>query len=359
MRKVLKILGIVLGVLVFVVLIYLFYLFAGYERLSDNLALTVNVPGTENVKEFVQTGSRHSVMTYNIGYGSYPADYSFFMDGGKNAKAYSKKSVEETVTGALNLIGEYDPEFLFLQEVDIDADRSYHVDEYEMTLDHFGDYFGTYALNYDSPFLAYPIFDFYGKNRSGLASFSKYRINESIRRSLPVADDLRKFIDLDRCYSINRMNVSNGKELVLINVHMSVFGADADVKKSQMDMLIEDMKKECAAGNYLIVGGDFNHDLMADEEKDDVRDAKSHPFRRSALPELMMMAMDKVPYYVKEGLWPSGRYLNESYDPETTATITMDGFIVSDNVDVITYENVNAGYAYSDHDPVYMEFELK
>ena len=86
MRKVLKILGIVLGVLVFVVLIYLFYLFAGYERLSDNLALTVNVPGTENVKEFVQTGSRHSVMTYNIGYGSYPQITAFLWTEEKTPK---------------------------------------------------------------------------------------------------------------------------------------------------------------------------------------------------------------------------------------------------------------------------------
>ena len=42
-----------------------------------------------------------------------------------------------------------------------------------------------------------------------------------------------------------------------------------------------------------------------------------------------------------------------------TYTVTLDGFIISDNVECTKYENVNTGYSYSDHDPVYMEFYLK
>ena len=36
-----------------------------------------------------------------------------------------------------------------------------------------------------------------------------------------------------------------------------------------------------------------------------------------------------------------------------------DGFIVSDNVEVVYYENIDLQYAYSDHDPVILKFRLK
>ena len=47
------------------------------------------------------------------------------------------------------------------------------------------------------------------------------------------------------------------------------------------------------------------------------------------------------------------------YVPDVTYTVTLDGFILSDNMECISYENINTGYSYSDHDPVYMKFKLK
>lgn len=47
------------------------------------------------------------------------------------------------------------------------------------------------------------------------------------------------------------------------------------------------------------------------------------------------------------------------YDPEKTYTLTVDGFIVSDNVVTTHYEHINTGYLYSDHEPVLMKFKLK
>ena len=38
--------------------------------------------------------------------------------------------------------------------------------------------------------------------------------------------------------------------------------------------------------------------------------------------------------------------------------MTLDGFIVSDNVKVTSYEVLNTGYRYSDHEPVVMKFVL-
>jgi hypothetical protein len=37
----------------------------------------------------------------------------------------------------------------------------------------------------------------------------------------------------------------------------------------------------------------------------------------------------------------------------------IDGFLVSDNVEVTELHNVDTGFAYSDHNPVMMRFTLK
>lgn len=48
-----------------------------------------------------------------------------------------------------------------------------------------------------------------------------------------------------------------------------------------------------------------------------------------------------------------------AYVEGVTYTVTLDGFLISDNVECVSYENINTGYRYSDHDPVCMKFRLK
>ena len=54
----------------------------------------------------------------------------------------------------------------------------------------------------------------------------------------------------------------------------------------------------------------------------------------------------------------SCRNANEPYQEGQTYTVTLDGFIVSDNMEVNFYQNMAWGYEYSDHDPVLMQFIL-
>ena len=95
-----------------------------------------------------------------------------------------------------------------------------------------------------------------------MATFSRYQIESTLRRSLPISESFSKFLDLDRCYAISRIAVSDGKELVIFNVHLSAYGADAEVLEGQRSMLFADMQREYEAGNYVIAGGDFNHDMI-------------------------------------------------------------------------------------------------
>ena len=375
-KKVIKITGIILLALVIVLAAYIIYLYASYHRIPDNHELQVEEisQNTEAGNELT-TEKNYSALTYNIGFGAYTPDFSFYMDGGKSSWAKSKDSVKETIKGAGELVASKDPDFALVQEIDLDATRSYHVNEYSILKENIPAYNCVFAQNYDSAFLFYPFTQPHGKSKAGLALFSKYPITGSLRRSFPISTSFTKFFDLDRCYSISRVPVDNGKELVIFELHMSAYGNSDAIREGQIRMLSEDMQKEYEAGNYVICGGDFNHDLKAADTQSKASDASNntqtdsgdsaepeswaYPFPRSELPEHFSFCLDQLSEDEKNNLWNSARNADMEYVPGETYTVTLDGFIISDNVECTKYENVNTGYSYSDHDPVYMEFQLK
>ena len=246
-----------------------------------------------------------------------------------------------------------------IEEVDLDSTRSYHVDEYSILKDCFPDYNYVFAQNYDSAFLFYPFTQPHGSSKSGIGLVSRYPVTFALRRSFPVSTSFTKFFDLHRCYSISRVPVENGKELVIFALHMSAYGNSDEIREGQISMLTADMEKEYEAGNYVLCGGDFNHDLKASEDDDSERESWAYPFPRAELPEHFTFGIDLLTEEERDSLWNSARNADMEYVPDVTYTVTLDGFILSDNMECISYENINTGYSYSDHDPVYMKFKLK
>ena len=347
------------GILVLLLVVYIGYLFASYHRIKDNLELEVEKPADRKVEGALEVGKEYSALTYNIGFGAYTPDFSFFMDGGKSSWAKSKESVLETVSGAGELAASYDPDFALIQEVDLNSTRSYHVNEYELLKESFPEYDSVFAQNYDSAFLFYPFTQPHGRSQSGLALFSRYPVTSALRRSFPISTSFTKFFDLDRCYSISRVPVENGKELVIFELHMSAYGNSDAIREGQINMLCNDMKAEYEAGNYVLCGGDFNHDLKASEDDSTEHESWAYPFPREDLPEHFTFCLDLLSEKEKDDLWDSARNADMEYVPGVTYTVTLDGFIISDNLECLSYENINTGYSWSDHDPVYLKFKLK
>ena len=349
----------VIGALLLVVVGYLLYLLISYKRLPDDIKLTMNPPEKGTALEMVETDKVYSVVTYNLGFGAYTPDFSFFMDGGESSVAESKESVVTTIAGAADMVKKMEPDFVLFQEVDLDSTRSYHVNQYEMLAQTFDTYTSNFAVNYDSAYLFYPFHKPHGKSKSSLATFSKYEMTGTVRRSLPISTSFSKFFDLDRCYSITRIPVENGKELCLYNVHLSAYGNSDEIRAGQIGMLCGDMKADYEKGNYVICGGDFNHDLKNKEFDPENEYSWAYPFPREMLPENFSLCMDAFSDEEKEKMPDSARNADMEYVEGVTFTVTLDGYIVSDNVDVIVYENLHTGYLYADHDPVWMCFSLQ
>ncbi len=342
----------VVGAILLTVLSYLLYVVCSYYRLEDRLSLEVS----GDAASAVPTGSTLKLVTYNIGFGAYSDDYSFFMDGGKYSRAFSRDAVLENTAGAIALIEAEEPDFIALQEVDLDGTRSYHVDQTAIFAESFSEYDRIFAQNYDSPYFIYPFTSPIGANKSGMMTFSKYDITSAERRSLPIENSLYKLLDLDRAYSTSRIPTDNGRELVLYNVHLSAYTSDGSIADEQLKLLLQDMSAEYAKGNYVIAAGDFNKDLLGDSsqyfERDEGDFTWAKPFNTSLMPQ-------EISIYSGSNA-PTCRNADSPFRADgTDFVLSVDGMLTSANVEVLTSETIDAGFAYSDHNPVKIEFILK
>lgn len=354
-KKTLITLGAILTAFVLVLVGYLSYVLISYSRIEDKTVLIIENSAEQSL---ISLDKDYTIITQNIGFGAYTSDFTFFMDGGEESWAESEESVKECVDAAITKIKTYNPDFILFQEVDTDSTRSYHINEKDIINSAFYGYTSVFANNYHSAFLFWPPFEPHGASNSGMITLSKFQFVSSIRRSLPISEGLSKFLDLDRCYSVSRAMVEGGKELVIYNVHSSAYGGSDEIRTAQMTMLFNDMKSEYEKGNYVVCGGDFNHDFTGDstQKLNNVSSAEygwAQPFPDDLLPDCLV----KCTGYTSDTLTPTCRNCDIPYS-DASFTLVVDGFIVSDNVSVGYLENIKTDFTYSDHNPVVMKFKL-
>ncbi len=333
---------------------YVAYVFLDYHRLG-NMELTPEGSGTEST---LTAGKAYTVISYNIGFGAYEEDYGFFMDGGTESWAWSEERLTENLNHIAGFLAEQQADFYLLQEVDIDSTRTYHIDERRSVYQALFGKSHVFAQNYDSPFLMYPLIHPHGASKSGLLTFSVAPILSARRVELPVENSVMKLLDLDRCYSVSRIPVDGSKELVLYNLHLSAYTSDGTIATEQLKLLLTDMQAEYDAGNWCVAGGDFNKDLLGDSARyfgeADQEYSWAQPIPSGTLDGFDVALV--APLNEADPL-PSCRNADGPYH-EGQYVLTVDGFLVSDNVTVEHSEVVDTGFQWSDHNPVSMVFTL-
>lgn len=303
---------------------------------------------TENT---VLPGDTLTIVTWNTGYGALGDNADFFMDGGTMVYTADEERVRSNIQGVADTLAELEPDVVFLQEVDMDADRSYGIDEaaFYTGLYAYSGWESTFAFNYRVMFVPYPIPPV-GNVNSGILTLSSRHIDASGRVQLPVAFRWPiRLGQLKRCLLIDRLPVEGtDRELVLINLHLEAYD-DGEGKRAQAAMLREVLAAEAETGNYVIVGGDFNHSPPEAAEIYPVRDGLWQP----AI--LDPDAFGRDCRYVTDVSLPTCRSLDRPFadaDPDTFQYYVLDGFIVSANVRALSVETVDTGFVFSDHNPV-------
>lgn len=350
-KNIIKTVVIILAAVIFSVLSYLLYVVLSYYRVEDKKSLEI-LNGTNML---APVGQELTLINYNIGFGAYSKDYSFFMDGGEHSRAFSKEAVSENTNGAIEAVKKENPQFILFQEVDVSGTRSYKVNQTEIISKEFSDFDRVFAQNYDSPYFLYPFNEPIGANKSGLMTFSSFDINSSVRRSLPIEETLYKYLDLDRAYTVSDIKTSNGKSLVLYNVHLSAYTSDGSIADEQLKMLCEDMKKQYNKGNYVIAAGDFNKDMLGDSSKYFKRSEGEFTWGKSFDTSLLP---EKIKSFTGSNV-PTCRNADSAFRGDgTDYVLSVDGALVSDNIEVLTCETVDTGFEHSDHNPVKTRFIL-
>ena len=332
---------------------YFLYLILSYHRVGDQPELEILNQKTAKP----EAGTEYKLLSYNIGFCAYTPDFGFFMDGGKGSRAKSADAVNEVIDGIVALIGEKDPDLLLLQEVDKRSQRACKVDEDVAFTEALPGYTSVYAVNWDCAYLCYPFTKPHGAALTGIKTFSRFGISSASRVELPVESLLMKLIDLDRCYTVSRIPTENGKEIVLYNFHLSAYTSDGKIAIEQLNLLLSDMKREYEAGNYVIGAGDFNKDLLGNSAE--VFGVAGEYGWAQPIPEGTFdgTGISVVAPFDAENPVASCRNADGPYNP-AQFRVTVDGFLVSDNVTVTSSRVVDTGYAYSDHNPVEMTFVL-
>lgn len=348
MKRILKILGILIGIIAFAFIALLVFATAtkyipherdtvfqtrDFSKLPDSL--TINM------------------LTWNIGYCGLGKDMDFFYDGGTHMRC----SRENTINN-MNAIGKFlkqndSIDFYNIQEIDKNSHRTYSINEYDSVSNLLKGFKAFFGKNYDVKYVPVPWTEPMGKVLSGIATFAKYVPVSSVRVYYPSKFSWPTYLFmLDRCFLVNRYPLQNGKDLLIVNTHLSAFD-DGSLRDAEMHYFRKYLSAEFDKGNYIIVGGDWN------QSPEDFKPTYTFKFdsldnkiiSKSYMPENWKWCFDNTA--------PSNRRVVAPYDPATTLTTVIDFFLLSPNVDLIQLKTINLNFDNSDHNPVIAKFKLK
>ena len=378
-KRVLIVIGGVLGVIALTIAGYAGYILISYNRIGDK---ELNIDAHSSLEE-VKVGDTYKAMSYNIGFGAYSQDFTFFLDTGYDEKgkttcghwstAKDKKTVLFNVDGAIKTTVDENPDFVFFQEVDTKSTRSYRVNQDKKITESYADYDHIHAVNFHSAFLPYPLYDMHGYVNAGLTTISKYKMQKAERKSYTISSSLSKLFDLDRCFSYATVKVDNGKTLYIVNSHMSAYDDGGSIRSKQVQELNDFLAER--TDDYVIIGGDWNHDLLINNPDYAYDATNNRPF------SMTLKTPDWLNYYFDEDHKsplidgyrviasdnsPTCRNNDIQWDPDVTFRCVVDGFIVSSNIEVVNHKNIMTkygnkgldGFAYADHEPAVVEFKL-
>lgn len=364
-NKLLSVLRILLFIVItlLVALVFVFSFLAITEFKPESVVKLSSLSKSDLKKQTtVSLNEDLTFLTWNIGYGCLDENADFFMDGGRQIYTSSKQSTKKNIETMQSVLAKENPDFIFLQEIDVNSWRSHSINQVEYFTSIFSDYDSYFAPNFKVTFVPYPIPPI-GKVYSGIQTLSKYKVNDGLRISLPCPFKIPvRFGNLKRCILENRLQISDSdKELVLLNVHLEAYDS-GEGKIEQTKVLKKIMEDEIAKGNYVIVGGDFNQTFsnVVLSEYPHISDK----LWRAGLVNIANYSKDFT--FLMDNSAPTCRSLDKSYadtakglSPKKVFQFYMiDGFIVSSNVNVKEIQTLDYNFKNADHNPVKMIVEL-
>jgi endonuclease/exonuclease/phosphatase family metal-dependent hydrolase len=305
------------------------------------------------------------LLTWNVGYGGLGAEDDFYYNRGDffwtelgRARA-PRDRVDRYVAGQQLTLANVPADFYLLQEVDTASRRSYYTNQLDSARRVRPDFAVAYAPNFRSRRVPLPIFqpwDHYGRVESGLVSLSRYAPETSTRIQLPGEFPWpTRLFQLDRCLLRQAYSVRGGDSLVVYNLHLSAYDSDGSLRRQQMDELRRRALADYGAGKYVIAGGDWNQ----------LPPGFNWFSLNPTVTETQLPPAIAFDYFPAGWVWaydPAGATVRKSdapYEEHFSERSLIDFYLLSPNVRIRRVKTINQGFAFSDHQPVYLEAELR
>lgn len=354
MKKILKFIVslLLVGVLGFLGLVG--YLMATEYSPNGVESLTVTKQGTP---ESAKLGIEYSALNWNIGYAGLDKDEDFFMDGGKMVLPLDKNHVEDNLKNITEIVKNENANVNFIQEIDEDSKRSYNINQVTAFDEKLG-LNSILAYNFKVRYVPYPLPPL-GKVKSGIYTATNFKIENARRFQMAIPFSFpERLANLKRGFSVIYTKIENSnKYLILINAHLDAYDKGNSGKIAQTKQLLEFIDYEYKKGNYVLVGADFNQSLKT-LTKDEINTVPKELWRAENFDKSLLPSGFKLVYDESKN---SARLNNKPYvkDSEGTYGFIIDGYIASDNIEVLGVETLNQEYRYSDHNPVKLRYKLK
>ena len=107
------------------------------------------------------------------------------MDGGTMSRSSSKAQTMINLEKITAFLAAQNADAILLQELDTKSTRSFNINEQEFMEATFRDFGSTFGLNYKVPWVPIPLKQPMGTANSGLLTFSRYHVSESVRYQYP------------------------------------------------------------------------------------------------------------------------------------------------------------------------------
>ncbi|MGB3670511.1 MAG: endonuclease/exonuclease/phosphatase family protein, partial [Phormidesmis sp.] len=199
--------------------------------------------------------SSYTIVSYNIGYLSGLAN--------NTANKPDRSFFDQNLQRAIAALTAVSPDIVGLQEIDLNAQRSYEVNQVETIAKSLEMSAGAIAINWDKNYLPFPTWPpaaHFGRILSGQALLSRYPIEKNSRIVLErVADKsfIYKAFYLERLAQVSQVSL-DGQPLVIINVHLEAFEENTRVRQTRF---VRSLAEDYAQILPVIVMGDFNSAL--------------------------------------------------------------------------------------------------
>lgn len=291
------------------------------------------------------------IISWNIGYAGLGDDMDFFYDGGKSVQC-SKERTVQNLRGIIEFLCQHrDADFILLQEVDLEAKRSYGMNQYDSIRTALPEFMGWWGLNYVSQFVPIPVTDPIGNVKAGVVILSRYAPVEVLRLQYPGGFSFpTRIFNLKRCLLTASFRVDGRGNMLYINTTHNTAYDTGGMREGEMSFL-----RNYLTGKPLsVTAGDWNSNPPGyTASTREVEDPNFSPLalRKENFPADWTFLADTVNY--------SARYGYEPYNPQTTTRTILDFALLGNGMTPVCIKTVDLGFRNSDHNPVIMTVALK